>query len=113
MRFKLLIYLLDYETSGAASGRDWGCLLVGVFVFRKAVSSNELVERRCWWGLPRAQSPKGERALVRVRGDASGSFDVRERLAEGNDRSRVALGLRSTAGRLRVWIVSCSSPPAT
>jgi hypothetical protein len=55
MRFKLLIYLLDYETSGAASGRDWGCLLVGVFVFRKAVSSNELVERRCWWGLPRAR----------------------------------------------------------
>src|SRR5439155_6920696 len=31
---------------------------------------------------------------------------------EGNDRSRVALGPRSTAGRLRVWAVSrCHAPP--
>jgi hypothetical protein len=31
---------------------------------------------------------------------------------EGSDRSRVALGPRSTAGRLRVRVASCSSPPA-
>ena len=32
--------------------------------------------------------------------------------AEGNDHSRVALGPRSTAGRLRVRVVSCCHPPA-
>jgi hypothetical protein len=43
------------------------------------------VERRCWWGLPRAQSPKGERALVRVRGDAS---DVLRRARKISGRKR-------------------------
>jgi len=87
-------------------------LLVGVFIFRKAVSSNEfggeeMLVRACL-----APAPEGAgRSFASVVTRAT-SCDVRERLAEGNDRSRVALGPRSTADRLRVWIVSCTPPPA-
>jgi hypothetical protein len=61
----MLIYFGDFETSGAGSGRDWGCLLVGVFVFRKAVSSNEFGGEKMLVGLasrPIAQGRKGARS---------------------------------------------------
>lgn len=65
------------------------------------------------FGLPRAQSPQG------AKGRSFGSVvmlpsipDVPGITAEGNDRSRVALGTRNTAHRLRVWVVPhCPAPP--
>jgi hypothetical protein len=63
--------------------------------------------------LPRARRPEGRLGAR----SSPWSHEPRpvscpEASAEGNDRSRGALGPRSTAGRLRIRVVSCSCPPA-
>jgi hypothetical protein len=91
------------------SGRDWNIHWVVLMcssrrcgnAARRGVSDGrfdgaDLLPRPC------RLKPQG---LVRARGDASHGFPRSERIRGGNDRSRVALGLRSTADRLRVWIV--------
>ena len=61
--------------------------------------------------LPRARRLK-PRALVRVRGHASHDRRRAENNSGGADRSRVALGARSTARRLRVWVIARCPAPA-
>src|SRR5216683_999549 len=83
----------------AATGITFGCLLCSPACAgstgRRGVPDGRFDAAAL---LPRARRPKGRRALVRARGDEL-------RLDGWNDRSRVALGPRSTAGRLRGWVV--------
>jgi hypothetical protein len=81
-----------------------------LFLFVPACAGRCRVKRGRGWFVPRDRRPAG-RPVPR-----SGPCPLRGRPAgrtasqpskEGNDRSRVALGPRSTAGRLRVRVVSC------
>ena len=62
--------------------------------------------------VPRARRPKGRRALVRVRGDASHGQRRAEKISGGDDHGRAAPGPRSTADRLRVRVVPRCHAPA-